>query len=64
MKNNINEEPRIDGFIIKYGENDYGLGLDMLISAEDTKKIMGIIEPYINDGTSVRGTWAEIKEEL
>lgn len=58
------EEPRIDGFIVKYNEDDWGVGFDMLISAEDTKKILEIIEPYINDGWSIRGTWQDIKNEL
>ena len=57
---------QIIGLIVKFGDNDIALNTDMLVSEEDTKKIMEILEkePYVTDGCSVRGTWEDIREEL
>lgn len=58
---------QIFGVIVKHGdENDDDVSLitDILVSEEDTKKIMQILEPYANDGGSIRGTWQDIKDEL
>lgn len=56
----------IQGIIIKFNDNDAILASDIQISEEDTKKIMAILEKpeYVDDGFSIRGTLAEIKDEI
>ena len=55
---------QIFGLIIKHGYDDMSLVTDIVVSEEDTAKIMKILEPYTNDGGSIRGTWQDIKDEL
>lgn len=55
---------QIFGLIIKHGYDDMSLVTDIIVSEEDTAKIMQILEPYTNDGGSIRGTWQDIKDEL
>lgn len=55
---------QIFGLIVKHGYDDMSLITDIVVSEEDTKKIMEILKPYTNDGGSIRGTWQDIKDEL
>lgn len=55
---------QIFGLIAKHGYDDMSLVTDIVVSEEDTAKIMKILEPYANDGGSIRGTWQDIKNEL
>lgn len=55
---------QIFGLILKHGYDDMELLTDIVVSEDDTKKIMDILKPYADDGGSIRGTWQDIKNEL
>lgn len=55
----------IYGIIFKNGsENDYELWTEIALSKEETIKIFEILQSHVNEGSSVRGTLEEIKEEI
>lgn len=55
---------QIFGLIVKHGYDDMSLLTDIVVSEEDTEKIMEILKPYAEEGGSIRGTWQDIKNEL
>ena len=55
---------QIFGLIVKHGYDDMSLLTDIVVSEEDTEKIMEILKPYVDEGGSIRGTWQDIKNEL
>lgn len=54
---------QLASIIFKHGDNDYSVWTPDLTS-EEHQQLMKLLEPYINNGESLRGTKQDILEEL
>lgn len=54
----------IDGIIFKHGEDDFELWEGFSLSADEKQQIIEILSRHETDGCSVRGSKADILEEI
>lgn len=54
----------IDGIIFKHGEDDFEFWAEFSLSADEERQIIEILSRHETDGYSVRGSKAEILEEI
>ena len=55
---------RISGIIFEHGVDDYGLWEGFVLSEKDEIAIWKILQKYDTDGYSVRGSRADIADEI
>lgn len=54
---------QLSSIIFKHGDDDYSMWTPDL-TTDEHQQLMQLLEPYINNGESLRGTKQDILEEL